>query len=94
MVHPIHSICKGLCIVIWDRNDYIAGVESQLKTEVVYQKITFKHDMICDLVTKRNGFFKNLKRSRCIMEKRLKYLFQVCIQKDHQLRKVVGTSEN
>ena len=36
-------------------------------------KFIKKQDMLCDLVTKSNGFFKNLMRSGCITEKELKY---------------------
>ena len=40
--------------------------DKKIKTE---GKITFKEDMPWDLVAKSNGFFKNLRRSGCIMEK-------------------------
>ena len=33
---------KGLCVVIWDRNDYITESESQLKSEQVYTKFSCK----------------------------------------------------
>ena len=52
---------KGLCVVIWNRYDYITEAESQLKNEQVYKKVSFKQDMLCDLVTKSNGFFKDLR---------------------------------
>ena len=64
---------KGSCFVIWDRNDYITEAESQLKSEIVYKKSSFKQDMLCELVTKSNDFFKDLRRSECITEKELKY---------------------
>ena len=51
---------KGSCVVIWDRNDHITESESQLKNEQVYKKVSFKQDMLCDLVTKSNDFFKDL----------------------------------
>ena len=57
---------KGLCAVIWDRNDYIIEAESQLKSELVYKKVSFQQDMLCDLVTESNGFFKDLRQSGCI----------------------------
>ena len=53
---------NALCVVIWDRNDYITEAESQLKNELVYKKVSFKQYTLCDLVTKSNGFFKDLKR--------------------------------
>ena len=64
---------KGSCVAIWDRNDYITEAESQLKNELVYKKVSFKKGMLGDLVTKSNGFFKDLRRSGCITEKELKY---------------------
>ena len=58
---------------IWDKNDYITETESQLKIEVVYKKVTFKEVVLCDLVAKSNGFLKNLRQSRCMMERKGKY---------------------
>ena len=59
----------GSCVVIWGRNDYITERQGQLQNEQVYKKVSFKQDMLCNLVTKRNGFFKDLRRSGCITEK-------------------------
>ena len=64
---------RGSCVVIWDRNDYITEVESQLKNKIVYKKVSFQKDMLCELVTKSNGLFKDLSHSGCITEKELKY---------------------
>ena len=64
---------KGSCVVIWDKNDYITEAKNQLKNELVYKKFSFKQDILCELVTKSNGFFKDLKRSGYITEKELKY---------------------
>ena len=50
-------------VVIWDRNDYLTKAESQLKNKLVYKKISFKQEMVCDLVTKSNDLFKDLRRS-------------------------------
>ena len=33
---------KGYCVVIWDRNDYIAEAEKQLSNKVVYKQVNFK----------------------------------------------------
>ena len=60
-------------VVIWDRNDYITKAESQLKNKLVYKKVSFKQEMVCDLVTKSNDLFKDLSRSECITDKELKY---------------------
>ena len=64
---------KGSCVVIWDRSDYITEAESHFRNELVYKNISFKQDMLCNLVTKSNSFFKDHRRSGCIMEKELKY---------------------
>ena len=64
---------KCSCVVIWDRNDYITEAESELKNELVYKKVSFKQDMLCELVTKSHGFFEDLRRIGCIREKELKY---------------------
>ena len=58
---------------MWDRNDYIREAECQLKNELVYKKVSFKQDMLCDLVTKSNVFIKDLRRRGCITEKELNY---------------------
>ena len=64
---------NGSCFFIWGRNDYITEAESQLKKELVYKKVSFKQDMLCELNTKSDGFFKDLRQSGCITEKKLKY---------------------
>ena len=90
---------KGSCVVIWDRCDYIKEAESQLKNEQVYKKVSFKQDMLCDLVTQSNGFFKNLRQSGCITEKELKYFSYECkkitnLEKLHLLPKIHKRLEN
>ena len=80
------------CIIIWERNDYITEAENQLKNEQAYKKVSFKQHLLCDLVTKSNDFFKELRRSGCVTEKELKYFSYE--YKYHQLRKVVSTFEN
>ena len=64
---------KVSSVVIWERNDYVTEAESQPKNKLVYKKVSFKQHMLCELVTKSNGFFKDLRRSGCITEKELKY---------------------
>ena len=41
---------KGSCVVISDRKNYITEAESQLKNELVYKKVSFRQDMLCDLL--------------------------------------------
>ena len=40
------NVDKGLCVIIWDRNDYITDEESQLKNKLVYKKVFLKQDML------------------------------------------------
>ena len=49
------------------------SILDRVKNELVYKNISFKQDMLCDLVTKSNDFFKDLKQSGCITERELKY---------------------
>ena len=42
----IEKVDKGLCVIIWDRNDYITEEESQLKNKLVYKKVFLKQDML------------------------------------------------
>ena len=42
----IKNVDKGLCVIIWDRNDYITDEESQLKNKLVYKKVFLKQDML------------------------------------------------
>ena len=42
----IKKVDKGLCVIIWDRNDYITEGESQFKNKLVYKKVFLKQDML------------------------------------------------
>ena len=42
----IKKVDKGLCVIIWDRNDYIIEGESQLKNKLVYKNVFLKQDML------------------------------------------------
>ena len=42
----IEKVDKGLCVIIWDRNDYITEEESQLKNKLVDKKVFLKQDML------------------------------------------------
>ena len=64
---------KGSCVVIWDRNDYIAEAEKQLSNKVAYKQVNFKEKNLCDLVEIRNRFFRGLKLDGHISEKEVKY---------------------
>ena len=63
---------KGSCVVVGDREDYIAEASKQLNNESVYKSVKFKDKILQDLVEKSNGIFKGLKQKGKITEKRLK----------------------
>ena len=64
---------KGLCVVVWDHEDYIAEASKQLNDENVYKSVKFKDKILQDLAEKSNGIFKGLKQKGKITEKQLKY---------------------
>ena len=61
---------KDLCVVVWDRNDYIAEAEKQLKDENIYEDVNFKDNILQEL--EDNKLFKSLKTKGSITEKELK----------------------
>ena len=60
-------------MVVWERNEYIKEAEKQLGDKSVYQKVSFKEKLSCELVDKSNASSKELKRMGCISDKTLKY---------------------
>ena len=78
---------KGSCVVVWDRNDYIAEVEKQLTDENIYQDINFKDKTLQELADYSNKLFKSLKMKGSITEKELKY-FTVGLKKTTNLYKL------
>ena len=64
---------KGSCVVVWDRNDYIAEAEKQLSDENIYKDINFKDKILQELADNSNKLFKSLKMKGIITEKELKY---------------------
>ena len=52
---------KGLCVVVWDSEDYIAEASKQLNDESVYKCVKFQDKILQDLAGKSNGIFKGLK---------------------------------
>ena len=52
---------KGLCVVVWDSEDYIAEASKQLNDESVYKCVKFQDKILQDLAEKSNGIFKGLK---------------------------------
>ena len=65
---------KGSCVVVWDRQDYLAERYMQLNDKSTYVEINnFKGKFLCDLTDKSNNFFKRLCKQKTITEKELKY---------------------
>ena len=56
---------KGSCVVVWDREDYIAEANKQLNDENVYKSVKFKDKVLQDLA---DGIFKCLKQKGKITE--------------------------
>ena len=64
---------QGSCVVVWDRNDYIALAEKQLSDENTYKDINFKDKILQELEDNSNTLFRKLKTKGSITEKEFKY---------------------
>ena len=65
---------KGSCVVIWDREDYLAEGYRQLSDHSTYTDIKkFNQKLMSDLTEKSNRIFKGLCNNKLITEKELKY---------------------
>ena len=64
---------KGLCVVVWDRLDYLSEAEKQLGDKNIYKDASFNDKILGDLVETSNQMFLNLKRKGSISEKEMKY---------------------
>ena len=82
---------KDSCVVVWDRNDYIADAEKQLSDENIYKDINFKDKILQELPDSSNKLFRNLKTKGIITEKELKY-FAIEFKKGHKFRQTVFTA--
>ena len=78
---------KGSCVVVWDRDDYIAEAEKQLSDENIYKCINFKDKILQELADNSNKLFRNLKTKGSITEKELKY-FTIKFKKATNLGKL------
>ena len=45
---------KGSCVVVWDRGDYLAEADRQLKDNETYESSSFKDADLIKLVEKSN----------------------------------------
>ena len=59
---------KGSCVVVWDREDYIAEASKQLNDESVYKSVKFKDKTLQDLTEKSNNIFKVYEQKGTITE--------------------------
>ena len=64
---------KGSCVIVTDRETYIAEASKQLNDESVYKSAKFKDKILQDLAEKGNGISKGLKQKGKITEKQLNY---------------------
>ena len=64
---------KGPCVVLWDREDYLAEAEKQLQDVDIYEDTDFKESDLVKLVEKSNTMFQSLRKKNLITEKELKY---------------------
>ena len=69
----INNADKGLCVVVWDREYYIAKTERQIGEVAVYKDVDFKAIMLQGLAETSKKLFRNLKNKKGITEKELKY---------------------
>ena len=53
---------KGLCVVVWDRLDYLSEAEKQPGDKNIYKNVSFNNKILPDLVETSNQMFLNLKR--------------------------------
>ena len=53
---------KGLCVVNWDRLNYLSEAAKQLGDKNIYKDVSFNNKILPDLVETSNQMFLNLKR--------------------------------
>ena len=83
----IKKAYKGSCVVVWDRNDYIAEAEKQLNNKSVYNNVIFKEKILQDLAETNNNIFRSLRGKGKITERQLKY-FTIAHKKATKLGKM------
>ena len=64
---------KALCVVVWDRNDYILQAEKQLSNTSVYRDVSNSENILSKLSEASNKTFSSLRRKGFITEKQFKY---------------------
>ena len=64
---------KGSCVVVWDREGYIAEADRQLNDNETYERSSLKDVDLVKLVEKSNIIFQSLRKRKLITEEELKY---------------------
>ena len=64
---------KGSSVVVWDRGDYLAEADRQLKDNETYESSSFKDADLIKLVEKSNSIFQSLRKRKLITEEELHY---------------------
>ena len=59
---------KGSCVVVWDRQDYLAEAHKQLGNMETYEDVTFGEHGLSGVVDRNNDGFLELKRKKPITE--------------------------
>ena len=62
---------KGSCVVVWNRENYLAEEDRQLKDIEKYESSSFKDAYLVKLVEK--SIFQSLRKRKLITEEQLKY---------------------
>ena len=66
---------KGSCVVVWDRDDYLAERYSQLSENNVYTKMErFSEETVMSLTEESNNMFHKLYNQGCISKNEFKRL--------------------
>ena len=68
---------KDSCVAVWDREDYIADADRQLKDNEPYESSSFKDVDLVKLAEKSNSIFQSLRKRKLITEEELKYLVKL-----------------
>ena len=69
----IKPVDNGSYVVVWDREDYIAEANRQLKDNETYESSSFKDVVLVKLVGKSNSIFQSLRKRKLIIVHELKY---------------------
>ena len=68
---------KDSCVVVWDREHYIADTDRQLKDNEPYGSSSFKDVDLVKLAEKSNSIFQSLRKRKLTTDKELKHLVKL-----------------